>query len=225
MRLVVGPLPASVYWRRRALVLGGVVLVVFMIVYSCGKAGESSNDAGVTPSPKPSNTAVSTPTQNPSRAPVAPAGQLSTSPAASPPVVAEAQVCTNAELTVTAQPARTTLPRGAELPIKLLIKNTSGRTCSRDIGPDQQELYIKLGTSTQTVFSSDHCDGPTGSEMRSFPPGHERSYDIVWNGKSSSSCSTTSKRTPDGPTPDAGDYQLFGRVGSDLSEPVTVKLT
>jgi hypothetical protein len=105
----------------------------------------------------------------------------------------------------------------------LLIKNTSNRTCSRDVGPDQQELYIKYGT--ETVFSSDHCDGPTGSDLRSFPPGHERSYDVTWNGKSSSSCSATSKRTPDGPIPQAGEYQLFGRVGTDRSEPVTLKLT
>jgi hypothetical protein len=218
MRLVVGPLPASVYWRRRAMVLGGVALAVFMIVYSCGTAGTSSDGTGASPSQKPGNPQASA---TPSRAPDAPAGLLGSS--ATPTPIVDAELCTDAELTVTAVPGKTTLPRGTELSIKLLIKNTSSRTCSRDIGPDQQELYIKVGT--EVVFSSDHCDGPTGSELRSFPPGHERSYDVAWNGKSSSSCSTTQKRTPDGPIPSAGDYLLFGRVGTDLSEPVTVKLT
>jgi len=221
MRLVVGPLPASVYWRRRAMVLGGVALAILIIVYSCGVAGRPSDGAGTSPSQKPANAPASaTPSATPSRAPIAPAGLLSSSP--TPPAIADAQLCTDAELTVTAVPGKTTLPRGTELLIRLLIKNTSSRACTRDIGPDQQELYIKVGT--EMIFSSDHCDGPTGSEPRSFPPGHERSYDVLWNGKSSSSCSTTQKRTPDGPIPAAGEYLLFGRVGTDLSEPVTLKL-
>lgn len=220
MRLVVGPLPASVYWRRRAMVLGGVFVAVLMIVYSCGVAGKtanSNNGSGASPSAKP-NTG-SSPTATPSRAPVAPAAVVSSSPAA----VDDAQLCTDAELLVTAVAAKTTLPRGTEVYFKLLIKNTSSRSCIRDVGPDQQELYVKLGTLV--VFSTDHCDGPTGSDLRTFPPQHERSVDVYWNGKSSSSCSTTQRRTPNGPVPEAGDYQLFGRVGTDLSEPVALKLT
>lgn len=222
MRLVVGPLPASVYWRRRAMVLGGVVLAVLMIVYSCGAAGKTPNGAagsGATPSAgSEASTAPSSAT--PSRAPVAPAAIVSASPT---PAIVDAQLCTDAELLVTAVPGKATLQRGSDMYFKLLIKNTSSRSCTRDVGPDQQELYIKLGT--MVVFSSDHCDGPTGSEMRTFPPQHERSVDVFWNGKSSTSCSATQKRTPDGPVPEAGDYQLFGRVGTDLSEPITIKLT
>lgn len=203
------------------MVLGGVVLAVLMIVYSCGAAGNSNggNGSGAPPSTKPN--ASHAPTATPSRAPVAPAALVSASP--TPAAVVDAQLCTDAELLVTAVPGKTTLPRGTELFIKLLIKNTSSRSCTRDVGPDQQELYIKVGT--EVVFSSDHCDGPTGSDLRTFPPQHERSVDVFWNGKSSSSCSTTQKRTPDGPVPAAGEYQLFGRVGTDLSEPVTLKLT
>lgn len=227
MRLVVGPLPASVYWRRRALVLGGAALAVTMIVYSCGAYGKSATSQGQ-PSPTPPRSEAAAPaSQTPSplaatKAPGnVPAGVPAT-PTAAPPVT-DAQLCTDAELSVTAAPGKSSLVRGTDLLLKLFIKNTSGRTCSRDIGFDQQELYVKLGT--QVIFSSDHCDGPTGSEVRSFPPGHERSYELLWNGKSSSSCATATKRTPNGPVPEAGDYQLFGRVGTDISEPVTLKLS
>jgi hypothetical protein len=219
MRLVVGPLPASVYWRRRAMVLGGVACAIIMIIYSCGVASQTSSGAsgsGATP------TARVTSPSSPSAAPVAPAEAASPTPSPAP-VVVDAQVCTDAELLVTAVPGKTTVPRGTELSIRLLIKNTSSRACTRDVGPDQQELYIKLGTDV--IFSSDHCDGPTGSEPRTFPPQHERSVDVSWNGKTSTSCSTTQRRTPDGPVPEARDYQLFGRVGTDLSEPVTLTLT
>ncbi len=221
MRLVVGPLPASVYWRRRALVLGGVALVVALIVYSCATTGKTSATPGGSATPvAPPATSTPTPASSPT-AVVAPAGVKSATPG--PPPVVDAATCTDGELSVTAVPAKTTTPRGTELLIKLLIKNTSQRTCNRDIGPDQQELYVVVGT--ERVWSSDHCDGPTGSDQRSFPPGHERSYEVIWNGKSSSSCSSTTKRTPDGPVPAAGEYQLLGRVGTDISEPVLLKLT
>jgi len=221
MRLVVGPLPASVYWRRRAMVLGGVALAVFMIVYSCvaSRTASSANGSGTTPSAKPNGTF--SPTAAPSRAPVAPVGAVSGSP--TPAAVTDAQLCTDSELLVTAVTTKATVQRGSEIYFKLVIKNTSSRSCTRDVGPDQQELYVKLGT--MVVFSTDHCDGPTGSDLRTFPPQHERSVDVYWNGKSSSSCSTTQRRTPNGPEPEAGEYLLFGRVGTDLSEPVTLKLT
>ncbi|WP_117215424.1 hypothetical protein [Allorhizocola rhizosphaerae] len=218
MRLVVGPLPASVYWRRRALVLGGVALVVAMIVYSCATTDKTAATPGPASSPTPAPD--TTPSPSPSAGVVAPAVVTSSSPTQPPPAV-DASTCTDAELSVTAVPAKTTAPSGAELHIKLLIKNTSQRSCTRDIGPDQQELYIVDGANR--VWSSDHCDGPTGSELRTFPAGHERSYEVVWNGKSSSSCAA--RRAPDGPTPTPGEYQLLGRVGTDLSQPVTLKLT
>ena len=47
----------------------------------------------------------------------------------------------------------------------------------------------------------------------------------MWNGESSSSCSTTAKRTPTGPAPIPGEYQLIGRVGTDLSDPIVIKIT
>jgi hypothetical protein len=223
MRLVVGPLPASVYWRRRAMVLGGAALAVFMIFYLCGNSSNGANSSGQTPS---AGTETSSASATPSRAPVAPVVIISSGPSAGPgsaSAAADAQQCTDDELLVTAVTGKASMPSGTELFIKLLIKNTSGRTCTRDVGPDQQELYIKLGT--QVIYSTDHCDGPTGSEVRTFPPQHERSIDVFWNGKSSSSCSPTQKRTPNGPVPDPGEYLLFGRVGTDLSEPVTLKLT
>ena len=45
MRLTVGPLPAAVYWRRRAVVVGAILLFLIVMMYSCANPGES----GVTP--------------------------------------------------------------------------------------------------------------------------------------------------------------------------------
>ena len=47
MRLTVGPLPSAVYWRRRAIVLGVAVVLVFLIVQSCSGGEGKSNGGGV----------------------------------------------------------------------------------------------------------------------------------------------------------------------------------
>ena len=47
MRLTVGPLPPAVYWRRRAIVLGVAVVLVFLIVQSCSGGEGKSNGGGV----------------------------------------------------------------------------------------------------------------------------------------------------------------------------------
>ena len=46
MRLTVGSLPASVYWRRRALVLGVLLLAVIVLWTSC--SGSPRSDASKT---------------------------------------------------------------------------------------------------------------------------------------------------------------------------------
>ena len=41
MNLTVGPLPPAVYWRRRALVAGVLVLLILVVAYSCGGSSGS----------------------------------------------------------------------------------------------------------------------------------------------------------------------------------------
>lgn len=214
MRLVVGPLPASVYWRRRAVVLGGAILAVLIVMYSCSRAGQTSPNANPTPT-------VPGPGSSSSPDSVVPVNQVSPTP--SPEPVLDAQLCTDAELSVVAAPDKTTVGAGASFRIKLLIKNISSRACNRDVGADFQELRIVLGA--EKIWSSDDCGGLTGSDLRTFPPNHERSYEVTWNGKSSTACSQATRPAPAGPAPEPGEYQIIGRVGTDLSDPVTLKLT
>ncbi|WP_144119693.1 hypothetical protein [Catellatospora sichuanensis] len=240
MRLIVGPLPAAVYWRRRAMVLGALLVAVLMItlvVRGTGSGGAQQPSANGTPSSagvSPASAAGvpgGSPAASPSDGVITPVSELPPSPSADAEGPGEGEgdgetdpnACTDAEIKVTAKPAQTTLKRGNDLLITLLIKNTSNRTCSRDVGADLQELRILK--STEKVWSSDDCGGPRGHEVRSFPPAHERSYTVVWNGHSSSACEKSIKRVPDGPVPAAGEYRLYARVGTAISASVTLKLT
>src|SRR3712207_1808921 len=61
MRMTVGPLPPAVYWRRRALVLGAVLAVLLVLVYSCS-SGSNDGDGRAAPNGGSKAPASGTPT-------------------------------------------------------------------------------------------------------------------------------------------------------------------
>ncbi|GIF77905.1 hypothetical protein [Asanoa siamensis] len=232
MRLTVGPLPPAVYWRRRAIVLGAAVVVIFLIVQSCSggdanSVGSGKNGSSSAPAPEPTTSETVlrpiTDTDPPVEETGEPAGEPpATNPApqtgdAAPPP--DAGACADAEMLITPVPEATTTQRGATIAIRLRIKNTGKRTCSRDVGADQQELYIKKGA--EKVWSSDTCGNVKGSDVQPFTPNFEREYRVDWNGKDVTKCAGN---LADGPVPAAGEYQVFGRLATKTSNPVKLTL-
>jgi hypothetical protein len=128
--------------------------------------------------------------------------------------------CTDAEIKLTPVPNQTTFPAGQTIAIRFKIKNESTRTCTRDVGADLQEIYIKFGAST--VWSSDTCGGATGTDPQPFAPNFEREYTVAWNGRLSTTCANG---LANGKVADPGEYQLIGRLGTDLSSPVKLTLS
>lgn len=235
MRLTVGPLPSAVYWRRRAVVLGAVLLFVIVVVYSCtGPPGDptASPDKKPSTSTSPTSSLLTPETSTPlptngnptDDAPIdgSPAGPAVTGepPAVPAPPPAVDGACTDAEILVTPVALPNRVVRGATVELRLQIKNISQRTCSRDVGADPQELFIKLGA--EKIWSSDTCGTTKGQDVRSFTPGFVREYTVAWNGKDSSKCAGG---VAAGDPPAAGEYQLFGRLGTKLSEPVKLTIT
>ncbi|MGC4771594.1 hypothetical protein ACLQ25_21820 [Micromonospora sp. DT44] len=244
MRLTVGPLPPAVYWRRRAVVFGAVLLFLIVVLYSCTGSGRSGGHprAGSTPTPTSSPGAVGPVLTPQSRAPSASGSTApnATEPSADPdatdpgpgattndppPDSAAGSVddgtCTDAEISVTSAARPSSAQRGAVVDLQLKIKNTSQRTCSRNVGADLQEIFIKAGA--EKVWSSDTCGKVQGSDVQSFTPGFERSYQVGWNGRDTSRCDGAGLAA--GPFAPAGTYQVFARVGTKYSEPVKITIT
>ncbi|MFF5174052.1 hypothetical protein ACFY3U_15600 [Micromonospora sp. NPDC000089] len=240
MRLTVGPLPSAVYWRRRAVVLGAGLLFLIVLLYSCNQPGGTTTTPGAqstpsSPAAQPTATApgaadppTGTATPGGSTAPATGAGTTPTAdPTTVPPVDAPSAppatddgTCTDAEIAVTPVATPSRVQRGAPVDLGLKIRNTSQRTCSRDVGADLQELFVKSGA--ERVWSSDTCGTGKGHDVQSFTPGFERSYQLTWNGMDTSRCSLG---VAAGPNPAAGTYQVFARVGSKLSDPVSLVIT
>ncbi|WP_406078074.1 hypothetical protein [Micromonospora sp. NBC_00858] len=235
MRLTVGPLPPAVYWRRRVVVLGAGLLFLIVLLYSCTGSGRSGG--------KPQAGATSTSTATPG-----PGGSVLTPQTGAPPASGSADpdtgepspeitsnvvppdaaagsvddgTCTDAEISVTSVAQPTSVQRGAVVDLHLKIKNTSDRTCSRNVGADLQEIFIKSGA--EKIWSSDTCGKVKGSDVQSFTPNFERSYQVGWNGRDTTRCDNSGLAA--GPFPPAGTYQVFARVGTKLSAPLKITIT
>lgn len=215
MRLTVGPLPAAVYWRRRAVVLVSLAMVVLVISYSCtgpdtpasgsGAPSQSASASLAATTTKPAPTPTATPTPPPFTLP----GTAATGP------------CTDAEIDLSATPASESVPRGQSIDLTIKIKNTSGRTCSRDLGADQQELRILLD-GNQLVWSSDDCNARKGSDVRSLAPGKEITFTLTWAGTRSRTA--TGAVDCNAASPNAATYQLVARLDQKLSQPVALRV-
>lgn len=125
--------------------------------------------------------------------------------------------CTDAELQVTPAAESVTLPRGQGTRLAIKIKNVSSRSCPRDVGADMQELFLQQDTAK--VYSSDACDPKHGTSVRTLAPNIEHMFTVLWDG--TSTAAGCSDRQP----PPAGRYQLIGRLGTKLSEPIAVTIT
>jgi hypothetical protein len=243
MRLTVGPLPPAVYWRRRAVVLGVVFLFLIVLIYSyAGQENSGANpkqttspSAGLDPGGAPLTPGTGAPSPGgglpvagdpPGDAvpgdgdaagePVVP-GDGGTVPAAPPPADGS---CTDEEIAVVPEPSQASAKRGVTIEIRLKIRNVSDRTCDRDLGSEVQEIYIRSGA--QLIWSSDACSAPGASNVQSLVPNIVHEYRVAWNGRDSSRCTDL---VASGPHPQAGDYQVFGRLGTKLGEPVKLTIT
>ncbi|KAB1944587.1 hypothetical protein F8271_08845 [Micromonospora sp. ALFpr18c] len=238
MRLTVGPLPPAVYWRRRAVVLGAGLLFLIVLLYSCTGSGRSDGGrpkAGGSPSassaaPPGAGGPVLTPQTGAPSVPAS-ADPATTGPSPEitsnnpPPGTAAGSVddgtCTDAEISVTSVARPVSVQRGMVVDLQLKIKNVSERTCSRNVGADLQEIFIKSGA--EKVWSSDTCGKVQGSDVQSFTPDFERSYQVGWNGRDTTRCDDNGLAA--GPFPPAGTYQVLARVGTKLSAPVKLTIT
>src|SRR2546427_6332927 len=61
MNLTVGPLPPAVYWRRRAIVAGALLVLVLLVSYAC-----SGSDGSTAAGQQPTGPSTNSPSPDPS---------------------------------------------------------------------------------------------------------------------------------------------------------------
>jgi hypothetical protein len=232
----VGPLPPQVYWRRRLVLLGGVVLLMMLGLAMCSGGSGPSHPAGgaaLTSTPTPTGgSGVATITPSPGSAGGPAPGTVpatgSTAPSASTPAstgtVAATPAgtgppgpCPDAVLTVQAGTARPTYRVGETPVLKLSVRNTGLEPCVRDVGPRRQEMLLYDGSTR--IWSSNDCYPDGGTDVRTLAPGETVSATVVWSGLSSQpGCAGARTRVQ------AGSYRLIASVGTAKSKPAPLVL-
>jgi hypothetical protein len=220
MRLTVGPLPAAVYWRRRVVVLVGLAVVVLIASYACGGPSASNADGQKTPTPTASHFATATAIASASHT-VPPPTTTPPATAFSLPTGAGSASCTDDEIELTAAAGSAQVQRGQAVEVTIKIRNASGRTCSRDVGADAQEL--RLQDASGIVWSSDDCSPRHGTDVRSFGAGQVASFTLSWNGSRSRTGAGAVNCTA-GP-PDAAVYDLVPRLDHKVGTPFSLRIT
>jgi hypothetical protein len=225
MNLTVGPLPPGVYWRRRALVLGALVVVVALIVSMCGGSGE-----GKTRAAGPTGTATSTPSvQTPVIGGSGSSGTAASAGSAQPSATVEETgaaapvdpgpppaACLDSEMSLTV----VAVVRKDDVLLQMKIKNISDHACTRDVGGTPQEIHVTAAASQPAdpvVWSSDFCQAPNQpADVRTFGPGIESilpAGGVLWR-KSyvATGCSVIKPAPP-------GQYSVAAKMGT-LASPV-----
>ena len=235
----VGPLPPSVYWRRRALAGVGLVLAPVLLASGIataatddGAAAGPGTDAAPTAAPAaltsvvPASGLVTPPggaaavldplagTGRPSRsaAPVT-ATPTTTTRSAPPPAT-----CRDRDLEVT---ARTDAPRygaGTTPMLSLVVTNTGTAPCTRDLDAARQALAV-VRRPGDGVWGSNDCSPGRTRDVRTLAPGQEAVFSVSWSGRTSLPGCTGTRR-PVAP----GTYQVLARLDGVVSDPVRFTL-
>ena len=222
----VGPLPASVYWRRRALAFAAVVAVLLVLWAVLPGGGDDrprdSAAAAGSPSPTepaaaptsvdPSGLTASAASGDPGRAgdgPATTAAPAPTTPSPTPgPVPPKA--CTDSALRLTVAPARPAYVVGQAPVLRLQVRNVGTLSCIRDLGAALQEVLLYRGS--QRLWSSNDCYPEGERDVEVLRPGVVYTFSVTWSGLSSQPrCAGTRTRVG------AGSYTLIGRLGTLIS--------
>lgn len=199
----VGPQPPGVYWRRRLVVIG-VLLLVLLFIWLLFFRGSGSDGQDVGPAPEPTPTA--TPTETPTASPT---------PIPSPTRTDD--MCLDSDILVEATAEFPIYPVGSTPTLTLKIINIGTVECRRDVGPGPNELAIEQ--SGQKLWSSDDCNPSTASDIISMKRGEEFTTQLVWDGRTSAAGCPS-----DQPLVEAGEYVVVGRNGDVRSLPSGLRL-
>jgi hypothetical protein len=211
----VGSLPPSVYWRRRAVLLGAMVVLIFLTAWVMRPGNGGTPQAGPpAPHTSSSNAALassaplSTPTPTTSaRSEFAhtPAGSATGTAPTAP------AVCAPGQLTIAAVPLSTHYRVGDQPQLMLQVTDKGPGSCVQDLSDSQVELRVYNGESR--VWGSHDCEIQPGSANRTLLVGQAVRVSVVWSGLSSQpKCAGTRQRVG------AGTYTLYaylaGRPGT-----------
>ena len=199
-------LPASVYWRRRFVVLGiPLLLVVVLVAYLLNRGDEPSaaHTPGGTAGPTAPTTPAPTPTATGSPVAAANGGVAS---------------CVAPALTPGITPDAASVPAGSTPTFTVTINNVGNTPCVVDAGELQREVVVVSGNDR--VWSSKDCaSAKSPARTLLLTPGMTDTSHVAWNRvRSAPGCPGNL------PAPRPGTYQATVALAGTSSGSVVFQL-
>ncbi|PZE63472.1 hypothetical protein [Curtobacterium sp. MCBD17_021] len=209
LRHPVGPERPGVYWRRRALVLGVVLLVAVVVVLIVVGRGNGAPAAGQTDAP----------TARPSAGPAAgsaPAGSTSSaaptaSATPSAPARKDGAACDEDQVVLTPVVDKRVYSATEDPQIAMTIENTGSNSCHLNLGSSQQVLTITSGE--EQYWSSKDCQTGGVDQDVTLKAGQELTTPAIAWDRTRSSTTTCDAARP-AVTAGGASYHLQVGVGS-----------
>jgi hypothetical protein len=167
----VGPEPTAVYWRRRAAVLAGLIIVIFALVMIIKALGSGGSDK---PKATPSPTAQATATQ--SEGP----GQGAVEACVAEQLTGGKLADDGADVALSATKA--SFAEGETVTLTADVKNMSDKDCSLLNNPHTVSLNVVSGSDR--IFDSSDCASETAADSGDsivIKAGETVSVPIAWD--------------------------------------------
>ncbi|MFC9993187.1 hypothetical protein [Nocardia sp. NPDC127526] len=208
-----GPLPPEIYWRRRLVAIGALVVATALVIWVAfallrGGGEDKQADAGATTSAEATNKAAGS-SSAPSES-GKPSGST-TSGSAAP--VAQGQ-CPDQSLAVKVNVGQPTYKTGEQPVFGIVITNISSAACERDMGSGLQLVSVQSLDGARRLWASTDCYPDGTPDVRTLNPGQQAAFTVTWTG-STSQPSCAGERVPVPP----GPYTVVAQLGSVRSAP------
>ncbi len=214
-----GPLPPEIYWRRRLLAIGALIVALALVIWLAmlllrGGGGDKDPKAAAATSTSAAATGTgASGSAKPSPSEAAASGTVNSTANGSP-----AQ-CPDQSIAVKSNVGQPTYKAGEQPVFTVVITNISTGACTRDMGSGLQQVWVQSLDGQRRLWSSTDCDQGGPADVRTLNGGQQAAFTLTWS-------ATTSQPGCAGdrvPVP-AGGYAVVAQFGSVRSGPETFNI-
>ncbi|MFI7527287.1 hypothetical protein [Nocardia salmonicida] len=205
-----GPLSPEIYWRRRALAIGVIVVALAIVIWLVTMVARGGDSSGADSAAASTTTSAESSASTTSSAPSSASSSASATPSATTSAADQpaAQPCSDQSLALKVTVGQPTYRVGDQPAFGTVITNISSVACARDLGAGPQFLVYTLD-GQRRLWASNDCNQDDPAEMKTLKAGEQLSYKGTWFGTTSQpQCAGDRLQVP------AGAYMVVAQLGA-----------
>ena len=220
-----GPLPPEIYWRRRALAIGILVVALALVIWLILTVSRGGDSPGTTKAAATSSSSATTkPPAASASTPPSTTGETSAKPSGTTVANAggaavAAGICPDQSLAVKVTVEQPTYKTGETPVFGIVITNISSSACSRDVGSGLQQVSVTSLDGQRRLWSSTDCYPDGAPDVRTLNRGEQAAFMVTWSGSTSQpNCAGDRVQVP------PGAYAVVAQLGSlrSAAEPFNI---